>query len=361
MTLFKLPMFLCGLLILLNLCSFSTFAFQTVPTNSNVSTKRVGFVPLAKTNTLQHQFRKNIKYFMATSNDNKDVSAENDVSSRLLAESIAPWRTLRVFLYFALGSGALLGGFITLTGVFASLSRGSTEIDLNSNYLDLAIDFGAAIAFAVFAKLDFDKGNELNTKVEGKLEKKKEDIWIRTSMKERELTLSSLEIELRVSDDGTMQRANIGAVQAGAKQHLIIVAGRRKAIRDALLGANLLKMDFAIKDVLVIPYELDKKRGEEKMRPDGTGFTMDKRPNWESAPYVAQCVGKGWDAYINAEVEDAVKQNSQKVKDDGIVIVVENTGKIVKRGVGQIPWRDTVGELEKQEKAEPSLDLNFLD
>ena len=286
-----------------------------------------------------------------------------EVKSRLLTESIAPWRTLRLFLYVSLGSGAALGGFITATGVAAALSGARTDVDLNTEYLNLAIDFGAAIVFAILGKFDVDKGNELNEKVEEKIQKTKENKVIRKGMKEREVSLAKLDVEIRVSEDNNVptQRAQVEAVQTGGKQHMIIVVGPRKVIRDALLGANLLKMEFSIRDVLIVPYELNKNEVEEKIKPDGQkGFGADSRPTWESQPYVAQPVGDGWDVYIAAELNDAVKQNGDKVKEDGIAIVVANTGEIIRRGVGQVPWRNMVEELENAVKQDDMIDLGFL-
>ena len=80
-----------------------------------------------------HDFRPT---FLAESNDNNDEKtsiddAKDGVSPRLLSESIAPWRTLRLFIYGSLGSGALLGGFVTLTGVAASLSGSRPDINLD--------------------------------------------------------------------------------------------------------------------------------------------------------------------------------------------------------------------------------------
>jgi hypothetical protein len=156
----------------------------------------------------------------------------------------------------------------------------------------------------------------------------------------------------------------VEAIQRGGKQHLIVVAGPRKAIRDSLLGANLLKMEFSMRDVLIVPYETGKsvlkKQDEAKLRPDGSGFGVDARPMWETQPYVAQPVGVGWDEYIEAEMNDAVKQNGVLVKQDGIAIVVANTGEIIRRGVGKVPWRSMVEELEKTVKDEPLVDLGFL-
>jgi len=205
--------------------------------------------------------------------------------------------------------------------------------------VNLAIDLAAVTAFALFAKLDIDKGAELDQNVEKKLEKKRESQKLRKGMQEREKKLRQLELNVRISEDGRMQRATVEAIQSGGKQHMIIVAGPRKAIRDALLGANILKMEFAMRDVLVVPYELNTKREEKMIRPDGGGFGGDRdRPTWETQPYVAQVIGDEWEDYIKAELEDAVKQNGEKVKEDGIAIVVANSGQVIRRGVGQVRW-----------------------
>uniref|UniRef100_A0A7S2N0T1 UspA domain-containing protein n=1 Tax=Helicotheca tamesis TaxID=374047 RepID=A0A7S2N0T1_9STRA len=272
----------------------------------------------------------------------KGSAVDPEVRSKLLTESIAPWRTLRLFLYASLGSGALLGGFITLSGVAAFLSGVRDDVDLNTEYLNLAIDFGAAIAFAFLAKWDFDKGAELSENVEKKLERKKEQRKITNAMREREDRLSKLSLNVRVSDGGDMQTATVSALQSGAKQHMVIVAGNRKAIRDALLGANFLKMEFAVRNLLVVPYEISEET-EKQVRPSG-GFG--ERPAYETQPYVAEVVGDGWEEYIEEEMIDAVKQGGEKVKEEGIAIVLANDGKVIRRGVGTVPWRKMVEELE---------------
>ena len=61
----------------------------------------------------------------------KKGGLDESVRTKLVSESIAPWRTLRLFLYFSLGSGALVGGLITLTG-FAALVSGAKEGDINT-------------------------------------------------------------------------------------------------------------------------------------------------------------------------------------------------------------------------------------
>lgn len=67
----------------------------------------------------------------------KAAGLDPEMRSKLLSESIAPWRTVRLFLYVAAGSGALVGGLITLSGVAAALSGARTDVDLNTEVCHL--------------------------------------------------------------------------------------------------------------------------------------------------------------------------------------------------------------------------------
>jgi hypothetical protein len=214
--------------------------------------------------------------------------------------------------------------------------------------LNLAIDFGAVAVFVVLAKFDLDKQKELNEDVEKKIELKKERKQLAKGMKEREKQLGNLNLEIQVSTSGDTKQASVRQLQAGARQHMILVAGPRKACRDALIGANLLKMDFAMSNVLVVPYETDIDQAERLSRPNG-GFG--DRPMYETQPYVAQVAGEGWEEYIKAEMNDAVLQNGEKARDEGIAIVVASNGKILRRGVGKVPWRQMVEQLQESAKA----------
>ena len=275
----------------------------------------------------------------------KKGGLDPSVRSKLVTESIAPWRTLRLFLYFSAGSGALIGGLITLSGVAAALSGAKPDVDLNVEALNLAIDFGAAGAFAFLAKWDFDRQKELTENVEQKIERKKEQKKVIQNMREREKRLGDLNLEIQVSADGETRKAPVSNIQAGANQHVIIVAGPRKACKDALIGANLLKMDFAMSNVLVVPFETGVGAAELQSRPSG-GFG--DGPSYENQPYVARVVGDGWDEYIQEEIDDAIKQSGESVKEEGIVIVVANNGKVIRRGVGKVPWRQMVDRLEQE-------------
>lgn len=56
---------------------------------------------------------------------------DEGLRSKLVSESIAPWRTVRLFFYGSLGTGALIGGLVTLSGTAAALSGARPDLDLN--------------------------------------------------------------------------------------------------------------------------------------------------------------------------------------------------------------------------------------
>ena len=119
-----------------------------------------------------------------------------------------------------------------------------------------------------------------------------------------------------------------------------------------------MSMDFAMRDVLIVPYEIGLDDATRRTRPSG-GFG--DAPKWETANYVARCVGDGWKEYIDSEMKDAIAQNGEKVTEDGIAVVVKNDGTIIRRGVGKVPWRDMVDELEgKKDDGVEMADLRFL-
>lgn len=173
-------------------------------------------------------------------------------------------------------------------------------------------------------------------------------------MNDREAILRSLPVEITIGGDGTTRQATVGELQAGAKQHMIIVAGPKKACTDALIGANLLKMDFAMSNVLVLPYETD---ASTETRPSG-GFG--EKPTFERQPYIAKPVSDEWADYIKAEMNDAVKQSGEQARKEGIAIVTANNGKVIRRGVGKVPWRQMVEQLQQEVNPSPEGPLKWL-
>ena len=125
-------------------------------TTKNIARQRSQYAPRAASITSLREKKKS-----------KSSERDSAVSNKLLVETVAPFRGLRLFFYAAFASGAFVGGLINASGAVAALSglRGD-EVDMNTEYLNLAIDFGAVAFFAIAAKLDLDKGAELTAAVD---------------------------------------------------------------------------------------------------------------------------------------------------------------------------------------------------
>jgi hypothetical protein len=98
---------------------------------------------------------------------------------------------------------------------------------------------------------------------------------------------------------------------------------------------------------------------DTQIRPSGG---LGDKPIWETRPYVAEVVGEGWGEYVAAEMAGAEKQSSADAKENGVATFVSNNGKVVKHGVGRIPWRQVVEQLNeflKETKEEEAI-VNLL-
>jgi hypothetical protein len=93
------------------------------------------FAPLLDTLTTRNGVMKTspesslVTLWSEENKEKKKGGLDGKLRSKLLSESIAPWRTLRLFLYGSLGSGAFIGGLINTSGAIAASS--SPEFNLN--------------------------------------------------------------------------------------------------------------------------------------------------------------------------------------------------------------------------------------
>jgi hypothetical protein len=59
-------------------------------------------------------------------------------------------------------------------------------------------------------------------------------------------------------------------------------------------------------------------------------------------------------------MSDATKQSGDNAREEGIAIVVANNGKVIRRGVGTVPWRQMVEQLEEEVNPSPEGPLPWL-
>jgi hypothetical protein len=207
----------------------------------------------------------------------------------------------------------------------------------------LAIDFGVVALSALLFKFDnfgeSKEGSDGTGVVDLAMSRLTKD-----QMADKEQDLRRLLVDVPVGVGGTeTRRASVAELQDGARQNVVIVAGPKTILRDALVKAMIVGDKFAKQNILVVPYSLEPET-------DTKGFG--KRA-WEEKGYVAKpsegaSERAAWSAYVDGELAAAAAQARQPLAEleaQGIVIVASRDGKIVRRGLGVPAWEMVVADL----------------
>jgi len=162
----------------------------------------------------------------------------------------------------------------------------------------------------------------------------------------RELRLSVL---VNGEDGEPLRRsAPIGILQSLGQQHLALFAGvQEQALRDVLLSMRLSAKDFAERNILVAPVLISMEEGS----------LVDLSPQLMKSKLLSQ-VGlalpspdddedrSSWGQLFVEEFVEAQEQGVwEQAQDQGLAVLVNKNGKIVRRGVGRPDWQIIFNEL----------------
>ncbi|KAG5189527.1 hypothetical protein JKP88DRAFT_353030 [Tribonema minus] len=269
--------------------------------------------------------------------------------SKLAAEVSTPFRTLRLFIYGAFATSALIGGLTACTQLAASVANQLDALPLSQCLLNVGVDFGV-VAVCVYAY------NFENKQRQGLVEQKraereqaalrKQSVIPEEVTKSRVERLRELQIRLTVSESETknvplgvlMQEAQHGLVlwHLEAKQDVVLVAGGKEMLRDAMLRATVNREIFTANNLLIVPVQVADPS-------DPTAAVTDKGFGAKPAYFKQGFVGEPaeedeWRALVAEEIRDADRQGNSKAAKQGVVLVVSRDGKVLRRGLGMPKW-----------------------
>mmetsp|Transcript_6082 Transcript_6082/g.9128 ORF Transcript_6082/g.9128 Transcript_6082/m.9128 type:complete len:245 (+) Transcript_6082:27-761(+) len=174
--------------------------------------------------------------------------------SKLAAEISTPFRTLRLFVYGAFGGSALIGGLTATTQLAASIANRPDSLPLSKCLTNLGVDF-SVVAFCIFC-FNFETGKQRELQERKKIESEKNKIKKEAAISEQtnEARVDKLRaLNVRILRDRTSDEkipANVGTLMQEAKQNVVLVAGERVMVRDALLRAMTNTEIFTSQNVL---------------------------------------------------------------------------------------------------------------
>jgi len=269
----------------------------------------------------------------------------------LREEAANPFRALRFFVYSASGASAAIGGLISLAQLAGSLAEAPNALPVETVTQNLAVNFGVVAAATVLWRLDAAGQEQTLRRFMAKDEESKN----RMSPEEEEAQaklLGGLPVEVVVGfeagstgEDMVRRGATVKELGVDAKQHVVVIAGKKPMISESLIQAQILGEKFSRQSVQVIPFDFDP---NAMSTGGGKGFGKSGARN---KPYVAQIPNgsiDSWTDYIDTEVSVAARQSKAtraSIRDQGIVVVMNRKGQIVRRGLGVPAWSVVIDDV----------------
>lgn len=280
---------------------------------------------------------------------------QNDLSERirvqLKSEIVSPFRLLRQFVFFGLGASAGLGLVTAIPQLIIANTRPNPTIPLETALQNAGIDVAGVIVTGFLLYREFtsnsetiDRFTEREQRLTGKLSGQ--------ALEEREKRIALLPVDIQVSEnnENITKIVSVGDLQSKGRQNVIIVAGKKTFVKDAIISARIEGSDLFTKfDTIVIPVVTNDEQidqGGDKKK----GFG-DSQEELLTAPYFGKPMQmEVWMDYVLKEIDQAERQGNKQARKEGILIALKKSGKVVRRGLGLPIWKQLVEEVDSANK-----------
>ena len=289
--------------------------------------------------------------------DVASIESLNRMQAKLKEEVDNPFRKVRQFVYIAVGLAGLIGAVTTMPSIVL-VSQGA-DGDMQTNLINLGIDVAGVVSAAIFWNKD---ASDEARKVEMMLAKERAGAYQMDSSEAiaRAIEVANMPVQIQVNEQNGDETkiVRFGDLQSKGGQNIIVVAGRGEYVKEQVMTARLEGNDlFNSCETYVVPVIVDadveatsspQLDAVEALQKKGFGKTEELM----AAPYIGKPAQLNvWLAYLAKEIELAKKQGEPDIVNKGVVLGVRKDGKIVRRGVGAVPWRQLVKELDADVEA----------
>ena len=270
---------------------------------------------------------------------------------RLLSEVAAPFRLLRLFVYGGTGAAGAIGTFTALPQLLFAVQDGGDAV--GTALTNVGIDLAAMVG-AVFL---FDKERSIEAASVARLaERERRAVGklpsAEVQAREAELALLPVEIIFSNNNENATRIVSLQDLQSKGGQNVIIVAGPTSFVKDAVLAARVEGTElFNTNNVYIVPVVLNAEQLADAEAAASKGFGSGSGSGGGagsilSAPYIGRPTQMPvWERYLSGEIRVAEVQGAKNVAKEGLVLAVDKAGKVVRRGLGQPPWKSLVDEL----------------
>jgi hypothetical protein len=212
------------------------------------------------------------------------VELQEEMRVKLKDEISSPFRKVRQFIYSGMGIAGTLGTVTALPQLLFAIQDGGDAV--GGAVANVGIDIGTVILAYVL----WDKDAQAEKIKLERYTKKEKLLTYQMSAtdkedRERELSLLPVQIQVSEKDENATRIVSVGELQSKGKQNVIIVAGKRDFVKDAVISAKIEGADlFNSKEIYVVPVVLEDDQLEAAM---AKGFGAAKE-SLMSAPYIGK-------------------------------------------------------------------------
>lgn len=212
------------------------------------------------------------------------LDLNEEMRVKLKDEISSPFRKVRQFIYSGMGIAGTLGTVTALPQLLFAIQDGGDAV--GGAVANIAIDIGTV----VLAYVLWDKDAQAEKIKLERYTKKEKLLTYQMSAtdkedRERELSLLPVQIQVSEKDENATRIVSLGELQSKGKQNVIIVAGKRDFVKDAVISAKIEGADlFNSKEIYVVPVVLEDDQLEAAL---AKGFGAAKE-SLMSAPYIGK-------------------------------------------------------------------------
>lgn len=290
----------------------------------------------------------------STSNDDdlEEVGSSKSytVKQILREETEAPFRKIRLFLYFSIISAAGIGTLVSGTKLIAILAD-ARDGDIKNLLSDIGINVGGIIGLSVLWRNEIKSQNSRLDRIQ------------------RGGSLASLKVKIK--DDIGMSVVKLSDFRRnrGLEKRVVIVIASKAQLQNSLQSSIKESKSIQQKDLLVVPVaiELNSKTDKEKdymltapslesllLSDTTTNSSIDNI----STEHIGQPVAlTAWNEVLKNELMIARKQ-SDTVLDKGVTIIIKKNGKVGSRRIGVPIWEALANDITARKEA--GLDISNI-
>lgn len=310
------------------------------------------FIHNNRLSSVSHTRRVNFPLLLNSNDDSSDINSKSYTVKQILREETeAPFRKIRLFIYFSLFSAAGIGSLVSGTKLLAIVS-GAREGDIQSLLSDIGINFGGIIGLSILWRNEIKSQNSRLDRIQ------------------RGGSLAALKVKIKDAVGPSVVKLSDFRRNRGLEKRVVIVIAPKAQLQSSLQSSMKEAKNIQKNDLLVVPVAIEQVTGGTENKNE---FTLtspsleslllsDTVPNSAIDDLSTEHIGQpvtmaAWNDVLKNELSIAIKQTDSALE-KGVTIIIKKNGKVGSRRIGVPIWEALTSDINA--RAEAGLDISNI-